>query len=60
MLKLAIYSVLALMLLIGAAREFMVWYLKINLMIQLLQSIDASLKCLPAVLTEAARLRRAG
>ena len=49
MLKLLIYLLIAQVGLILAARKFLLWYLKINPMLATLRSIDASLKCLPAV-----------
>ncbi len=42
----AVLAFLAFFLLI---REFWLWYFRINQAIRLLESIDASLKCLPAV-----------
>ena len=49
MLKLAIYLILGQVALILAMREFLLWYLKINRALEILRSIDASLRCLPAV-----------
>ena len=40
-------------------RPLLLWYFRINDLRTILLSIDASLKCLPAVRTESARLRRA-
>jgi hypothetical protein len=47
---------LALLLLL---RPILLWYLKINKALRLLASIDASLKCLPAVQASRKRMRRA-
>lgn len=49
MLKLLIYLLIAQVGLILAARKFLLWYLKINRALEILRSIDASLKCLPSV-----------
>ena len=49
MLKLAVYLLLAQVALVLAMRSFLLWYLKINRALELLQSIDQSLKCLPVV-----------
>ena len=49
MLKLAIYLILGQVALILAMREFLLWYLKINRALEILRSIDASLRCLPGV-----------
>jgi hypothetical protein len=46
-LALQILAVQVLILL--ALRPLILWYLKINPAVKLLESIDASLKCLPAV-----------
>jgi hypothetical protein len=40
-------------------RPLLLWYFKINQVVSLLASMDASLKCLPAVRTESQRLKRA-
>jgi hypothetical protein len=39
-------------------RPLILWYFRVNDVVRLLISIDQSLKCLPAVRTESARLRR--
>jgi hypothetical protein len=39
-------------------RPLLLWYFRITTLIDLLSSIDSSMKCLPAVRTEAARLKR--
>ncbi len=58
MLKLVIYLLIAQVGLILLAREFLLWYLKINRALEILRSIDASLKCLPAVRETRARMRK--
>ena len=40
-------------------RPLLLWYFRINELRAILLSIDASLKCLPAVRTESQRLKRA-
>jgi hypothetical protein len=41
-------------------RKFVWWYFGIGRAVRALESIDASLKCLPAVRDRGSRLRRAG
>jgi hypothetical protein len=60
MLKFAIQLIGSEILLLLLLRPLLLWYLKINQALSLLRSIDSSLKCLPAVRTEAQRIRRAG
>jgi len=60
MLKFAIQLILSEILLLLLLRPLLLWYLKVNQALNLLRSIDSSLKCLPAVRTEAQRIRRAG
>ena len=60
MLQLALQLIGLQILLLLLLRPLLLWYLKINQALSLLRSIDSSLKCLPAVRTEAQRIRRAG
>ena len=55
-MTLAVTQVILLLLL----RPILLWYLKVNQAIRLLQSIDSSLKLLPAVRVDANRRRMAG
>jgi len=52
MMQLAITLLTVELLLLLALRPLLLWYLKINQGLGLLRSIDASLKCLPAVRTQ--------
>lgn len=58
MLKLAISLIAGEVLILLLLRGPLLWYQKVNQGLQLLRSIDQSLKCLPAVRTEAQRLRK--
>ena len=49
MLELALTLLLTQVLVLLLIRPLICWYLKINRMVKALESIDASLKCLPAV-----------
>lgn len=60
MLQLALQLIALQILFLLAMRPLLLWYLKVNQALNLLRSIDSSLKCLPAVRTEAQRIRRAG
>jgi len=60
MLQLAVQLIGLQILFLLVMRPLLLWYLKINQALTLLRSIDSSLKCLPAVRTEAQRIRRAG
>lgn len=60
MLQLALKLIGLQILFLLMMRPLLLWYLKINQALSLLRSIDSSLKCLPAVRTEAQRIRRAG
>ena len=59
MMQLAITLLAAELLLLLALRPLLLWYLKINQELSLLRSIDASLKCLPAVKQDRPPIRRA-
>lgn len=58
MLQLAISLVCLQVIVLLLIRPLILWYLRINDVVRLLISIDQSLKCLPAVRTESARLRK--
>lgn len=58
MLNLAIGLIAAEVTILLLLRAPILWYFKVNQHLALLRSIDQSLKCLPAVRTEAQRLRR--
>lgn len=60
MMQLATYLVVAEIVLLLLLRPVILWYFRVTQAIRLLQSIDKSLKCLPAVRTDAQRIRRAG
>jgi len=60
MLQLALQLIGLQILFLLVMRPLLLWYLKVNQALSLLRSIDSSLKCLPAVRTEAQRIRRAG
>jgi len=60
MLQLALQLIGLQILFLLVMRPLLLWYLKINQALEALRSIDSSLKCLPAVRTEAQRIRRAG
>jgi len=59
MLKLAIYLILGQVALILAMREFLLWYLKINPALEILRSIDRSLRLLPVVQQSRGKISRA-
>lgn len=56
-LLLTLVAIQVILILVG--RQFLLWYLKINQVLEVMRSIDQSLKCLPAVRAENQRLRRA-
>lgn len=59
MLQLAAQMIALQIVVLLLIRPLLLWYFRMNDLVRLLQSIDSSLKCLPAVRTENARLRRA-
>jgi hypothetical protein len=58
MLQLAVTLLLTQLLVLVLIRPLVLWYFKINRIAKSLESIDASLKCLPAVKND--RLARLG
>jgi len=60
MTQLVIYLIAGEILLLLLLRPVILWYFRVTQAIRLLQSIDKSLKCLPAVRTDAQRIRRTG
>jgi hypothetical protein len=58
MLELALTLLLTQGLLLLLIRPLILWYFRVNRMVRALESIDASLKCLPAVKND--RLARHG
>ena len=60
MTQLVIYLIAGEIVILLLLRPILLWYFKVTKVISLLSSIDASMKCLPAVRTEANRLRRVG
>lgn len=57
MLQLAAQLIALQIVILLLIRPLLLWYFRINDLAKLLQSIDRSLKCLPAVRTEAQRSR---
>jgi|GEM_PF-3619977 hypothetical protein len=49
LIQVAIGAVVVLLLTLELGREVVLWYWRVNDIVRLLESIDASLKCLPAV-----------
>jgi hypothetical protein len=60
MLQLAAQMIALQIVVLLILRPLILWYFRVNDLVKLLSSIDSSLKCLPAVRTEAQRIRRAG
>ena len=60
MTQLMIHFIPAEILFLLLLRPILLWYLKVNQAIRLLQSIDRSLKLLPAVRVDAHKRRMAG
>lgn len=58
MLQLAAQLIALQIVILLLIRPLLLWYFRINDLAKLLQSIDRSLKCLPAVRTEAVRIKR--
>lgn len=58
MLQLAAQMIALQIVILLLIRPLLLWYFRINDLAKLLQSIDRSLKCLPAVRTEAVRIKR--
>lgn len=58
MLQLAAQLIALQIVILLLIRPLLLWYFKINDLAKLLQSIDRSLKCLPAVKEKHARLRK--
>ena len=60
MTQLVIYLIAGEILILLVLRPILLWYLKVNQALRLLQSIDRSLKLLPAVRVDANKRRMAG